>query len=333
MKKFEDSSYLAQVRRLRKLAEEAVKKFPVKVKTIYFIHHGENATFKVTDNKNQKYLLRIHRGGYHTVGAIREELAWVENVGCMTDLKVPVPLRSKENNLVENIFLSEINRERQCCMFHWIEGERMWKGLSEKHLYLIGQNMGKLQKHTGKRKVKHRNYWTADGLLGKNPKMGPVTNLSVATKKEQEIITRKRDEVFKVIKAYEQKYPQRSGLIHADMHLGNVIFAKNEMGIIDFDDSGYGAYMYDVVIPLIMTRHALKERKDLKLMPKFKEAMLKGYSENMNIEQIDMDMIDWYEKARAITMLGWVQSRSDNPRINAFFKRNVKRTAKYLQEN
>ncbi len=46
---FEKASYLSQLHRLRALAELALTKYPVRVKKIEFINHGENTTFKVTD--------------------------------------------------------------------------------------------------------------------------------------------------------------------------------------------------------------------------------------------------------------------------------------------
>ena len=41
------------------------------------------------------------------------------------------------------------------------------------------------------------------------------------------------------------------GLIHADLGTkANVLFHKGEARAIDFDDSGYGYWMYDLTTPL-----------------------------------------------------------------------------------
>lgn len=333
IKTFEQSSYLTQVKRLRKLAEEALKLYPLNVKSIDFIQHGENSTFKVVDSKENKYLLRIHRNGYHTQEAILEELKWTESVSKSTNLMVPIPLRAKSHQLLETVFLPEVGSKRYVCIFHWIDGHNVWKSLSQKHLYLLGQKMGFLQKQSVKRKVKHRRYWDAEGLLGENPKMGPTKNLLVATKIQQKIVSESSEQTFQEISNYEKKNPNKLGLIHADMHLGNVIFTKEDMGIIDFDDCGFGAHMYDIVIPLIMSEFVLKERKELKQMPKYTEAMLNGYTEAMSINQADLDILKWYTKARGIAMLGWVQSRSENPMIKARFKRILTKFVKKLQKD
>ena len=45
---FAQASYLAQVRRLRVLADEALKLYVRRVQACRFLGHGENTTFQVT---------------------------------------------------------------------------------------------------------------------------------------------------------------------------------------------------------------------------------------------------------------------------------------------
>jgi Ser/Thr protein kinase RdoA (MazF antagonist) len=40
------------------------------------------------------------------------------------------------------------------------------------------------------------------------------------------------------------------GLIHADLHFGNVVFASNDMHAIDFDECGPGYWVYDIATAL-----------------------------------------------------------------------------------
>ena len=332
MKAFEQTSYKAQVLRLRRLAEEALKRFPINVKNIDFIHHGENTTFKVTDTRNKKYLLRVHRKDYHTEEAINEELRWLESLGKTTDLQVPVPLRSKHDQLIETVDNTGMNGARHTCLFHWIEGQSLFKGITPKHLHLIGQKMALLQRHTENKKVQHRNYWSAEGLVGLTPKFGSILQLQTVTKQQQKFIADQRQEVFKALSNYEKRNSDKMGLIHADMHFGNVLFMNQDMGVIDFDDCGYGSYIYDIVIPIIMTEHMLKAKKDLKRLPEYQDALLEGYSIKMSLNDKDIAMIPYYKKARRLLMLGWMQVRFDNPRIKAHFKKALKNTLEYLRK-
>lgn len=44
------------------------------------------------------------------------------------------------------------------------------------------------------------------------------------------------------------------GLIHADLHLDNVLFAGGEARPIDFDDCGLGHWLYDIAVTLWLYR-------------------------------------------------------------------------------
>lgn len=333
MKAFEQSSYLAQVMRLRRLAEEALKRYPIKVKSIDFINHGENTTFKITDIKGVNYLLRIHRWGYHSKEAILEELSWLEDISKTTNIIVPKPLRSKDNNLIETILKESVTNERHVCVFHWIGGNSLWMALRPKHMHLIGQKMASLQIQSKKRKVYYRKYWDAEGLVGKNPKMGSILTLPSISHSTQKFVNDQRRETFKTLSRYEKKHPQNLGLIHADMHFGNLLFDKNDVGIIDFDDSGYGCIIYDIIVPLIMIESVLRQRKESDEYERYEAALLEGYSSLRPLSQEDIDMIIQYKKARRLSMLGWITSRMDNPSIKKIYKRNLKITLNFLKNN
>jgi len=61
------------------------------------------------------------------------------------------------------------------------------------------------------------------------------------------------------------------GLIHADMHLGNALFWRGEVKVIDFDDCGFGYWLYDIAVSLWELRH----RNDY---GHFRSALIDGYT-------------------------------------------------------
>ena len=44
--------------------------------------------------------------------------------------------------------------------------------------------------------------------------------------------------------------PDVFGLIHADLHLENALFDGDAVRLIDFDDCGFGYWLYDIAVPL-----------------------------------------------------------------------------------
>jgi len=61
------------------------------------------------------------------------------------------------------------------------------------------------------------------------------------------------------------------GLIHADLHLDNALFWRDEVRIIDFDDCGFGYWLYDIAVALWELRY----RDDYQ---QFRSALIDGYT-------------------------------------------------------
>jgi len=305
------ASYLAQLRRLRNLATNAMARYPVKVRAIHFIHHGENTTFQVQARDGRKYLLRIHRNDYHTQEGIQEELSWLALLA-KTSLDVPKPLLSKNGNYLESITHPSAPLSRNCSVFKWMEGRMIGKTVAPKHMYQVGALLANLQLHTPRKPVAHRRYWDSEGLVGVKPKFSSIDKLADVSRKQQEIITRARKLVFKKLRSFEKKFPERMGLIHADLHFGNILKIGSGLGAIDFDDCGYGFHAYDLAIPLYSVEHILSEKQQ-KRIPEYKEALIAGYTSKKTWDRSDEELFPYLLSARRLCMLGWLNSRSDNP--------------------
>ena len=320
------TSYLSQVRQMRKLAQMAVKRFAVKKPKLYFINHAENTTFRV-EAGGKKYLLRIHRDGYHSKAAMGEELAWLHRVENTTNLAVPKPILSKNGIYLEQVPFNGI--DRYCDLLHWVDGKFIFKKAMPRHFEKLGELIALLQKSARPLRVKHRRYWDSQGLVGMKPKFGPIHSLLGATKKEQAIINENRELVFSKLRRFEQKFPERQGLIHADLHFGNFLVRKDGLGAIDFDDCGFGFYAYDLAIPLV---HIYNPEKPERFKP-YVEAIKAGYLKKAKWDKHDDEILPYLFTARRLLMLGWLQSRSDNPKLKKILEKSIKRTVKYLRSD
>lgn len=326
---FNKATYLSQVRRLRNLAQVALSDYPLKPKNIHFIHHGENTTFRVECGGGENYLLRIHRNDYHTKAAIQEELAWLSHLRGV-GLSVPQPIAAEHGQFVSSAFHTDVGVTRNCSVFRWIDGKFIEKSLRPKHLFMVGQIIGDLQNFSKHSRAKHRHYWSADGLLGQKAKFGSIDSLAQIALKQQKLISTARKIVLRKLKAFEARHPKRMGLIHADLHFGNILSTGQSLGAIDFDDCGYGFHAYDLVIPLLSVQGLLGEKEKQKV-PKFKEALINGYCTKRSWDKEDEAIYPYLMTARKLLMLGWLNSRSDNPRLCKHLKGAVDRATKHLK--
>lgn len=327
---FEQASYLAQVRRLRALAENAVALYPVRVRRLEFLQHGENATFRVDAADGRRYLLRLHRPDYHHADAIGEELRWLSLLA-KRGLRVPAPLRSRRGRLLETATHPSVTRPRHCGLFHWIDGRFIEKSLSPAHLHDTGRLLARLQTIVPRGEVRHRRYWTADGLAGPAPKFGPIDRLTGVPAGAQRRINEGRATIHRALRAYERKFPARRGLIHADLHFGNLLATREGLAAIDFDDCGFGFHVYDLVPPLLSAANILGAGGRDRL-PEMKAALIDGYRSGRPWDSNDANALEHLIGARRLMMLGWLNSRSDNPRLRKHLPGAVERALKHLEK-
>ena len=89
------------------------------------------------------------------------------------------------------------------------------------------------------------------------------------------------------------------GLIHADLRLANLLVEGDRTGIIDFDDCGFGWYLYDLAAALSF----LEERPDV---PELIACWLAGYRKVAEVPVAAEAEIPTFIMLRRLVLLGWV---------------------------
>jgi Ser/Thr protein kinase RdoA (MazF antagonist) len=326
-KDFDDCSYLSQVRKLRVLAHEVIKLYPLKAYHLEFVNHGENATFKVI-TKKKNYLLRIHCRSHRTKSAMLEELKWLKSLSSRTDLKVQKPLASKTKQFLVNVECSSMGHARLCDILEWQEGHIKSKK-SPAIFYKVGLLIGSLQVNAIR--TRHRQYWDTEGLVGKQATLGAVGELKEEFPKYSRRLEAARQILYKKLKNYERNNPSKMGLIHADLHFGNMIWREGEVKPIDFDDCGHGLRLYDLAVTLAQCGRYFKEVGKVEARSS-KRALLMGYESFIELSEADLSILPYLVATRELAMLGWLYGRRDNPELFDHLKKNLAKGIRNIEK-
>jgi Ser/Thr protein kinase RdoA (MazF antagonist) len=95
--------------------------------------------------------------------------------------------------------------------------------------------------------------------------------------------------------------PQRYGLVHADTRLANLLVDGGRVSVIDFDDSGFSWYLYDVGTSVSFFEHEPH-------VPELVDSWLSGYRRVIDLPPQDEAEIWTFIMFRRLLLVAWIGS-------------------------
>ena len=144
------------------------------------VNRAENSTFIVEAAGMDRRVLRLHRKHYHSLEAIRSELAWTEALRVSGTVVTPKALPGRDGRLVQAARVGPASELRYLTMFEFAAGRSPEEGqpLDETFEWL-GETSARLHRHaSGWERPRRftRPTWDCDAVFGRNPKWGRWQN-------------------------------------------------------------------------------------------------------------------------------------------------------------
>lgn len=262
------------------------------------INLSENHTYRI-DAPQGTSVLRLHRPGYQSEASICSELAWLQALSRDTSLPVVRPLPGRNGALVQ-----QVAPGRHAVLFAFEAGSEPPAG-SPELFAALGQFAAIAHLHAGAWVPPPgfvRPRWTAetmlppDGLWGDwrlAPGIAPVRSLLDET--EAALVA--------ALSAYGTG-ADRFGLIHADMRLANLLADGEQLHLLDFDDCGFGWFVYDLAAALSFIETDPE-------VPAWQQAWLEGYRALRPLTETDMAIIPAMILLRRMVLLAWIGSHAE----------------------
>ena len=336
---FDKLTYRGQVRRLRKLALKALNRYNLGKFNLSFIKHAENSTFRVTEKHPSKhyddtfltghYLLRIHRPNYQSDIRIHSELSWLAALSEDLSIAVQKPVRTNDDKLLTAVKIPGIPEKRTCSLLRWLPGHFSKSAVRPHHAYSLGKTMALLHDHSQnwkRPKRFERRHWDYNGLFGDGGGFDlSATELWSRLPKASFGRFKKAAQLAgKQIKLWKNDR-LHYGLLHADLHLGNVLFNQGLALPLDFDDCGFGPWVYDFAVPLA----------DWYELPNFRtlyERLVAGYASVRKPPLGQLEHVRTFIAARRVSLALWFIDRAQvNPRFIELTKEWLPKLTKEVQ--
>lgn len=309
MADFDSLSLDAQLPLLLELAVAATGAYDLPAAlSVKLVNLSENATYRVAAPDGRAWALRIHRDGYHSKTAIASELAWAMELRGSGVVTTPAPVKGLDGEIIQLIGHARMARPRHVALFDWESGAE--PGIGENLVApfkVLGEVTARMHVHTRRWQRPAwftRLTWDFETSLGDaNPHWGRWRDGMGVDAERAKIFGRCVDLIGRRLLAYG-KGSERFGLIHCDLRLANLLMDGAQVKVIDFDDCGFGWYMYDAATPVSFYEHEPQ-------VPELIEAWKEGYRRVAPLSKADETEIPTFVMLRRLLLVAWIGSHHE----------------------
>lgn len=268
--------------------------------TSRLISVSENASYLVADDNGPLGVIRLQQPGYHEGPAqVESEMAWVcavREAGCA---EVPSPIPGADGRLAPSIAMPG-GEELSAVMFEHVAGSILQEDEDPALWYgELGRITARLHEHSRNWVAPigfHRFRWGLPELLGASARWGDWRGASL-TRDELALLERAETTAVEIVQ-HAPAAPEDWGLIHSDLRPTNVIRDDDRLVVIDFDDSGFSWYLYDLAAALTFQEHRPQARA-------MASNWIDGYRTVAELSDPALEVGCALSMVRTLTMLGW----------------------------
>ncbi|MEM9139903.1 MAG: phosphotransferase [Pseudomonadota bacterium] len=298
---------------------------------ISLLNISENATYRADDPEAEApVILRVHRPNYHTRAEILSELAWIDALRAEDVAPIPAILDMVDGGRIADMAVS--GETRDVVAFAFMPGtepaptDDLTDGFHQ-----LGAISAKLHQHvkgwSGPSEFQ-RKTWSFDTTVGAAPHWGDWREGMGLSDAGRAVLER----TCGVLKARLDAFgtgPDRFGLIHADLRLANLLIDGDQIGLIDFDDCGFGWFAFDFAA-------AISFFETDPSVPALQDAWCTGYRTIADLAPEVEAELSTFIMLRRLQLTAWIASHSETPTAQemgtAFTDGTLEIAERYLAE-
>jgi Ser/Thr protein kinase RdoA (MazF antagonist) len=228
------------------------------IRWMEFIRHGDTIAYQVKTTAGENFLLRLHVPKTQSMGAhgadyaaVNSELLWLEALCQDTDLVLPQPIRNQSGGLVTQVQSLEAGEKINCTLLRWVVGEPYYRDLeTSDSAFQIGEIAAKLHKHASSWQIPE-GFTRPDRDIPYFEKVLRGIQPAVADGRihasDYAVLETSVNLLIDQLRGIN-KDRRLFGLMHADMHKGNMLLHKGKIRLIDFSFCAFGNFMFDLAI-------------------------------------------------------------------------------------
>jgi Ser/Thr protein kinase RdoA (MazF antagonist) len=280
--------------------------------SVELLNVSENATFLVSDPDAGRSVLRVHRLGYHTEQEIFSELAWMDALRAEAGVRTPKVLAAVDGRRVVTV-AEPGGAVRHCVRFEFLPGTEPRVGPhrepgpgrgdapANSHFAELGEITARMHRHARQWRRPAwftRFHWDYAAAFGDRARWGRWQDGIGVGPPERRILGLLDQKLRARLTAFGTG-PSRYGLVHADTRLANLLVHDGSVSVIDFDDSGFSWYLYDLGTSVSFFEHSPE-------VPGLVDSWLEGYRRAGELSAEDEAEIWTFILFRRLLLVAWI---------------------------
>ncbi|TSA88013.1 phosphotransferase [Deinococcus detaillensis] len=273
---------------------------------ISVLQHVGDLVLKV-ETVGQRYSLRVFTAGSDET-RLKLELAWLSALACDTELNIPLPLSNLDGCLITHWTPPHETEARACVLSNWIEGERASRQMGIPSAKQLGHLTAQLHQHARHYPKLWQHYtgqrWDAERFYGPNSWWSRQAPRDLG-EHHQTLIP--AVSALKAALARLGEKPEHFGLIHADLHFGNLISGPLGLGVIDFAEAAPGYFAFDLAL-------TAGELMDYPEGEQYVESFYAAYQQAAAPYTGALNEVKVFKVATGLAFLAWVYGLPEGPK-------------------
>ncbi len=239
-------------------AKAALADYDLGTISIHFVQHNAGIVYRLEDSQREaRFLLKIHEnagdGLVDTPAQLTAQMAWLQALTEDGRVIVQSPIANRQGTFVTQVQLAGRDHLSSLCVQRWITAHHVDKW-DESHARAVGVLLASLhsisEEWSGSENQTFGSY--ADGdLVEAVDRLAVTVDLGLINAEQYDLICQGSERIFAML-AHTARTKATFGLIHGDLHQGNVLFEGMNALALD-----YGAFrsffLYDLGVSLYHT--------------------------------------------------------------------------------
>ncbi|MGF6884876.1 Ser/Thr protein kinase RdoA (MazF antagonist) [Nocardia sp. GAS34] len=274
--------------------------------------YEDNAVWRVTPDSDQSFVARLSSHDGRTADQQRSEMAWLESLAAAGKVTVPGPLTTLDGDCVVPITVPGQDQAATLALLHWVPGtaEPPYQQPG------VAEQMGAATAHlhhnaaTTELAVFDRPTWDYEMML----KGAALTDPDAGEHLSEAGRMTLRQVADRIVPAIAECDPAVHSRIHGDLHRENMIaLPTGGVGIIDFDDCGWGSPILDIAT-VLSSIHRIAHTEP-GAYARFAQAFLNGYTNVVGLPQGFDVLLEPYLLLRDVFVLNFVSTAMSNTAV------------------